>query len=277
MNKGPMGLYFPRRRGYPFSVKAIALDDRTTAFAFRGVLFLSMTLMLVHSQRQERIFELAPFLLAAFHLFTSLFLWKAPDRRLNSPLAQSAAFLWDIGVVACIMYFSEGFDDELYGMFFLIMFMSALMTKVWHSFLIGTVASLIYAGLWSKGKVGVDLPLTNLLLRFAFFQVMAFFTAVMAARVRTRDEHIQKLEMRLALEKLANGGWGIRFEDDIDPEIARSVKAVNSVMDNLAQALERVVKQNEQLRDVAGEALNQLAHEKERLEAQAPRPRNPVE
>ena len=43
-------------------------------------------------------------------------------------------------VVAALMYFSEGFDDELYLMFFLIMFMSALMNKVWHSFLIGTVA-----------------------------------------------------------------------------------------------------------------------------------------
>ena len=256
-------------------MKALALDDRTTAFAFRGVLFLVMIVMLVHSQRQEHILELAPFVLASFHLFTSLFLWKAPDTRLNSPLAQSAAFLWDISVVACIMFFSEGFDDELYVMFFLIMFMSALMTEVWHSFLIGMVASLLYAGLWSKGKVAVDLPLTNLLLRFAFFHVMAFFTAVMASRVRSRDERIHKLEMRMALQKLANGGWGIQFADDIDPEVAKSVRAVNSVMDNLARALERVVKQNEQLRDVAGEALLQLAHEKERLEAQAQKQRIP--
>jgi methyl-accepting chemotaxis protein len=258
-------------------VKVLSLDDRTTAFAFRGVLFLSMTLMLVHSRRQEQVLEFAPFLLAAFHLFTSLFLWKAPDTRLNTPTAQSAAFLWDIGVVACIMYFSEGFDDELYMMFFLIIFMSALMTKVWHSFLIGGVACLVYAGLWSKGKVAADLPLTNLLLRFAFFQAVAFFTAVMAARVRDRDERIQKLEVRLALETLANGGWGIRFEEDLDPEVAKSVRAVNSVMDNLARALERVVKQNEELREAAGDALNQLAHEKERLEAQTPRARNPAE
>lgn len=256
---------------------ASSLDDRKTAFAFRGVLFLAMILMLVHSQRQEHLFEAAPFLLAGVHLFTSLFLWKARDRRLHTPLAHAAAFLWDIGVIACVMYFSEGFDDELYLMFFLILFMSALMTKVWHSFLIAGVASLLYAALWSKGKAGADLPLTNLLLRFAFFQAVAFFTAVMASRVRERDERVQKLEMRLALEKLANGGWGIRFEDDIDPEVARSVKAVNSVMDNLAQALERVVKQNEQLREAAGDALLQLAHEKERLEAQAPRPRKPVE
>ena len=269
MNKGPRGLYFGLRRGYPSGVQVLALDDRTTAFAFRGVLFLSMVLMLVHSQRQEQMFELAPFALASIHLFTSLFLWKAPDPRLNSPLAQSAAFLWDISVVACIMYFSEGFDDELYVMFFLIMFMSALMTQVWHSFLIGTVASLLYAGLWSKGKVAVDLPLTNLLLRFAFFHVMAFFTAVMAARVRSRDERIQKLEMRMALEKLANGGWGIKLAEDLDPEVAKSVRSVNAVMDNLARALERVVKQNEQLHEVASDALLHLAHEKERLEAKA--------
>lgn len=255
-------------------MKAISLDDRTTAFAFRGVLFLAMLLMLVHSQRQERVFELAPFALAAFHLFTSFILWKSPDSRFQTQAAQSAAFLWDIGVVSALMFFSEGFDDELYLMFFLILFMSALMNKVWHSFLIGSVASLIYAALWSKGKVALDLPLTNLLLRFAFFQVIAFFTAIMAERVRSRDERIHNLEVRLALEKLANGGWGIRYEDDIDPEVARSVRAVNAVMDNLAQALERVVKQNEALRDTAAQALTQLAHEKERLEAQAEKKHN---
>jgi len=257
-------------------MRAIALDDRTTAFAFRGVLFLSMMAMLVHSQRQAHLFELAPFALAAFHLFTSLVLWKAADRRLNSSLAQASAFLWDIGVVACLMYFSEGFDDELYLMFFLIMFMSALMNKVWHSFLIGGVACLLYAALWSKGKVGADLPTTNLLLRFAFFQAMAFFTAVMAERVRGREERVNSLEVRLALEKLANGGWGIRFDEDIDPAVARSVKSVNVVMDNLARALERVVAQNEELRSAASDALLQLAHERERLEARAERSKPPL-
>lgn len=255
---------------------ALSLDDRATAFAFRGVLFLAMMVMLVHSQRQEHAFELAPFAFAAFHLFTSLCLWKAPDRRLHNSNAQSAAFLWDIGVVACIMFFSEGFDDELYMMFFLILFMSALMTKVWHAFLIGAVASLLYAALWSKGKAGADLPATNLLLRFALFQIVAFFTAVMAARVRERDERVRKLEMRLALETLANGGWGVKLEEGLDPEVAKSVRAVNAVMDNLARALERVVKQNEQLRDAAGEALLQLAHEKERLGAQTERSKPPA-
>ncbi|MBI2385824.1 MAG: hypothetical protein HYV14_07410 [Elusimicrobia bacterium] len=258
-------------------MKGLALDDRATVLAFRGVLFLSMVLMLVHSRHQAHVFEPAPFVLAAAYLLTSLGLWKASKRALGAPFAQAAAFLWDIGAVAGVMYFSEGFDSELYLMFFLILFMSALMTKVWHSFLIAAVASLIYAGLWSEGKVAADLPATNLLLRFALFQATAFFSAVTAARARDRDERIRKLEMRLALEKLANGGWGIRFEDDIDPEVARSVKAVNSVMDNLARALERVVKQNEELREAAREALNQLAHEKERLEVEAPKPRTPAE
>ncbi|MBI3288889.1 MAG: hypothetical protein HYZ74_05160 [Elusimicrobia bacterium] len=246
-------------------MKGISLDDRTTAFAFRGVLFLLMTSLLIHSQRQERVFELAPFVLAAFHLFTSLCLWKAPDTRLNRPAVQTAAFLWDVGVVACLMYFSEGFDDEMYLMFFLIIFMSALMSKVWQSFLIGSVASLLYAGLWSQGKVGVDLPLTNLLLRFAFFHVVAFFTAVMAARVHERDERIKRVEMRLALETLAKGGWGPGLEEDLDPEVAKSVHSVNAVMDRMGRALENVVVQNDQLREAARAALMHLAYEKERM------------
>jgi methyl-accepting chemotaxis protein len=255
-------------------MRGVALDDRSTVFAFRGILFLAMLLMLVHSRRQNELFELAPFALAFFHLFTSFILWRAPDARLQTATAQSAAFLWDMGVTAALMYFSEGFDDELYLMFFLILFMSAMLTEVWQSFLIGGVASLLYAGLWAKGKTAVDLPTVNLCLRFAFFFAASFFTAIMAARVRAKDERHRKLEMRLALEKLANGGWGVRLTEDLDPEVAKSVRAVNAVMDNLARALERVVAKNEQLRDAAGQALIQLAHEKERLESQG---RSPVE
>jgi phosphopantothenate synthetase len=55
------------------------------------------------------------------------------------------------------------------------------------------------------------------------------------------------------------------------------VRAVNAVMDNLARALERVVKQNEQLHEVASDALLHLAHEKERLEAKAQGLKAPAE
>lgn len=100
--------------------------------------------------------------------------------------------------------------------------------------------------------------------------------AVMAERVRSREERVNNLEMRLALEKLANGGWGIRFDEDLDPAVARSVKSVNAVMDNLARALERVVAQNEELRSAASDALLQLAYEKERIEARIERPKPPA-
>jgi len=251
----------------------ITLNDRATIFAFRCVIFLAMIFMLAYSQRQEQLFTFAPFLLAAFYLLTGLFLWKTASPLFNSPYAQSAAFLWDVGVAAGVMYCSAGFDGEFYVMFFLIMFMSALTTQAWQSFLIGAVASLLYAGLWSQGKVAADLTSTNILLRFAFFHVTAFFAAAMTSRVRERDERIKRLEMRLALGRLANGGWGIELSDGLDPDVAKSVRAVGAVMENLSRALEKVMAQNEALRRSTGQALLQFAHEKERLEAQLPRPR----
>ncbi len=161
-------------------VRTFSLDDRSAVFAFRGVIFLALVLLLVHSRLQEESFSMLPFALASFYLFTSFVLWRATAPTLNTPIAQGVAYLWDVGVVSSLMYFSEGFDNELYLMYFLIMFMSGLMSQVKQSFLIGTVSSLVYAALWSRGKVGEGLPLTNLLLRFAFFYVVAFFTAVMA-------------------------------------------------------------------------------------------------
>lgn len=255
-------------------MRSFSLDDKSTVFAFRGVIFLALVLFLVHSPRQEDSFQMAPFLLAAFYLFTSVVLWRLPNPRLQTAVAQGLAYLWDVAVVSALVYSSEGFDDELYLMYFLIMFMSGLMSQVRQSFLIGTVSSLIYAALWSRGKVADGLPLTNLLLRFAFFYVVAFFTAVMAEKVRSGEQRTKTLELRLTLARIANGGWGRDLAEEmdpgIDPEVAKSVRTINSLIDNLARALKRTVHQNEELREITEQALLHLAREKERLGAVAP-------
>ncbi|MFI5363359.1 MAG: hypothetical protein ACHQ49_15435 [Elusimicrobiota bacterium] len=254
-------------------MRTFSLDDKSAVFAFRGIIFLAMVLLLVHSRRQEESFQLVPFVLAAFYCFTSFILWRSPSPHLQTAAAQALAYLWDVGVVSSLMYCSEGFDNELYLMYFLIMFMSGMMSQVRQSFLIGTVCSLVYAGLWSQGKVAEGLPLTNLLLRFAFFYVVAFFTAIMAARVRSGEKKVEHLELRLMLGRIANGGWGLEVDEDakesLDPELVKTVRTLNALIDNLEGALKRVVNQNDRLQDVASEALLHLAHEKERLGAAA--------
>lgn len=256
-------------------MRTFALDDKAAVFAFRGVIFLALILFLVHSPRQERAFQPAPFVLAVFYLFTSLILWRAPSPRLQTGTAQAAAYLWDVAVISSVMYSSEGFDDQLYLMYFLIMFMSGLMTQVRQSFLIGTVSSLVYAALWAHGKVDAALPATSLLLRFAFFYVVAFFTAIMADRVRRVERRARTLELRLALGRIANGGWGLEVEEDLDPELAKTVRTVNALIDNLARALRRSVNQNEELRSFVEDALLQLARERERLGAERERRKAP--
>ncbi|MFI5346718.1 MAG: hypothetical protein ACHQ51_10125 [Elusimicrobiota bacterium] len=252
-------------------MRSFSLDDRATVFAFRAVIFLALVLLLVHSPRQEESLQMMPFLLAGFYLFTSFVLWRAPHPALQSWGMQAAAYLWDVAVVSVVMYSSEGFDNELYLMYFLIMFMSGLMSQVRHSFLVGTVSSLVYAALWSQGKVAEGLPLTNLLLRFAFFYVVAFFTAIMADRVRSGETHVKNLELRMTLGRIANGGWGGNINEEIDPEldpeIVKSVRTINALIDNLTRALKHAVHQNDEMRESVGTALLQLAHEKERLAA----------
>lgn len=260
-------------------MRTVSLDDRTTVFAFRGIIFLALVLLLLYSPRQEETLSWVPFSLAAFYLFTSFFLWRAPHPALKTGLAQAAAYLWDVVVVSALMYSSEGFDNELYLMYFLIMFMSGLMSQVRQSFLVGTVSSLVYAGLWANGKVAEGLPLTNLLLRFAFFYAVAFFTAVMAERVRDGEGRVKNLELRLTLGRIANGGWGKELEADLDPnldpELAKSVRTINSLIDNLTRALKRAINQNEEMGEAVNAALLQLAHEKERLGAESEKSKAP--
>lgn len=257
-------------RGHTIAVRqALVLDEKATVLAFRGVIFLVLVALLLHSPFQENSFASMPFALAAFYLMTSVVAWLSRDPRLNSPDGQASLFLWDVAVITCLLYNSEGFDEEVYLMYFLILFMSALLTEVWQSFLIGAVSCLLYAWLWSKGRAAGELPMTNLLLRFAFFYAAAFFTAMLAHRVRTKEKRYKNLELRLSLERIANGGWGLPVEEALEPDVAKTVRTVNSLIDNMARALERVLKQNEELRETAATVLMQMARERERLGAVA--------
>lgn len=250
-------------------MRTFSLDERGTVFAFRGVVFLALVALLLHSPRVDSLPSLAPFALAAFYLFTAVVLLLARSPILRGAAAQAAAYVWDVAVISALVYSSEGFDDELYMMYFLIMFMAGVMGQARHGLLVGTLASLAYAGLWARGKAGADLPLANLLLRLAFFQAVAFFTAFMAERARAHARRARTLELRLALGRLANGGWGTELEEDMDPELAKTVHTVNRLVDNLTLALRKTLEQNERLRETAATALLQLAREKERLGAVA--------
>ena len=240
-------------------MESFSLDDKSAVFAFRVLVFASLVLMLSYSGYHQAPVGPGPYAAAVFYLFTSLLLWRLRDARLNTPLAQGLAYLWDVGIVTGLVYTSEGLDNELYLMYFLIMFMSGLMTQVGQSFLIGTVSSLTYAALWFEGKAAVGVPLEDLLLRFVFFYIVAFFTAVMAHRVRAGDRRAKTLELRLALERLANGGWGLEIDEKLDPELKKTVLTVNSLLDNLSRALEKMVAENDQLRQAVSRAQKKAA------------------
>jgi hypothetical protein len=209
-------------------------------------------------------------LCAALYLFTSSLLWKTRDPRLFYSPAQAAAYLWDVAVITALLYASEGFDLELYLMLFLIMFIAGLMRHARHAALVGTVTSLVYAGLWQSRKAGVVLPVESLLVRISFFYAFSFFAAITAERVRAGERRLRGLQLRFALKRIANGGWGQEdpgLAPSIDPDTAQSLRTINALIDNLTTALNRTVEQNEQLRETAGAALLQLAREKERLGA----------
>ncbi len=255
-----MGLYKSASRGQTGGVKTVTLDDKSAVFVFRCLVFLALVLLL-SSGRGDSAVGWGPYCAATFYLFTSLLLWRLHDARLSTPLAQGLAYLWDVGIVTGLVYSSQGFDNELYLIYFLIMFMSGLMTQVGQSFLIGTVSSLMYAALWFEGKTAVDVPLQNLLLRFAFFYIVAFFTAVMAHRVRAGDRRTRTLELRLALERLANGGWGLEVDERLEPELKKTVLTINALLDNLSRALEKLVAENDDLRRAAAQAHELLERE----------------
>lgn len=119
-----------------------------------------------------------------------------------------AIFLFDTLWISWVIYSSEGLNSDLYLIYFLVVFMSGLQMRVWQSFLIGTVASLLYIGLWVHARPNEDLLNTHTLLRLPFFYMVSFFTAYFAQQVQERERDLKArhgLEMAKA-ERRAMAG-----------------------------------------------------------------------
>ncbi|HBB68038.1 MAG: hypothetical protein A2X28_01350 [Elusimicrobia bacterium GWA2_56_46] len=170
--------------------KSLNLNEKTTILAFRGVVFLFLCFFLLYAPAKGDTFSWEPAALVLLYLVSNLALFPVERARFADSLIPIAIFLFDTGLISWIIYMGEGFNSDIYLIYFLIIFMAGLQVKIWQSFLIGTVASLIYVFLWTAARPGEDLLNTHTLLRLPFFYLISFFSAYFARQVQEKEERV---------------------------------------------------------------------------------------
>jgi len=170
----------------------VQLDQKTTLISLRGVVSLLMIFFLVYNPNADLVGIWTPFLLVAAHAASDLGLIWVPRELLERTVVQAGIFLFDIVVISGLIYFCEGFDSDLYLIYFVVVLMSSLQMRIWQSLLVALAASAVYLTLWSKSNPSGELWDTHILLRLPFFYIVAVVAAFFAHHAREREEMVKE-------------------------------------------------------------------------------------
>lgn len=106
----------------------------------------------------------------------------------------SSIFLIDVIFISSIIYLTKGIDTDLYIVYFLVIFMSALASNLKISVIIAFLTFIFYLGMLVKDSGQVDLLNTGLLLRIPFLFIVAIVSGYFGEETKKRELHRKHIE-----------------------------------------------------------------------------------
>jgi len=86
------------------------------------------------------------------------------------------------------MYFAQGFNSDIYLVYFLVIFMATLRQEIKGSIIIGIVSGLIYLGLLLRTQGKINVFTTEILLRIPFLLLISMMGSYIAEESRLQKE-----------------------------------------------------------------------------------------
>ena len=198
------------------------LNLKTTLLSLRGVIALLMFCFLSFNPNLERDSLFAPMLLVGLYVASNVALIWLPKAVFDNPLIQSGLLLFDVCLISGVIYACQGFDSDLYLIYFVVLLMSGMQMRIWQSLLTGFVASIIYVMLWQRANPDGDLWDANVLLRLPFFYIVALSAAFFAQQSRDREEQAkevasteEKIKMETIFSQMKDGAVLINERSEI--------------------------------------------------------------
>ncbi len=168
------------------------LDLKTTLLALRGVISLLMFCFLAFNPNLEGVSLTYPMLMVGLYIASDLGLIWVRTAVFDDAFFQSGLLLFDVAVISGIIYACQGFDSDLYLIYFVVLLMSGMQMRIWQSLLTGLVASVVYVTLWQRANPGSDIWDANILLRLPFFYIVALSAAFFAQQSHEREERAKE-------------------------------------------------------------------------------------
>jgi signal transduction histidine kinase len=168
--------------------------------SIRFLIFLVVFFFLLYGQKTTFFTYRYIIPISIFYLLTNLIFFVLPDRLFTQSLI--IIFLLDLSFISLGIYLTQGFETELYLIYFLVIFMSGLTQNIKLNLLTSFVAGMLYLGISLKIQGTQDLLTPGFLLRFPFIFITGLFTSFYSSEIlRWKQETKQKsIELGTALE-----------------------------------------------------------------------------
>lgn len=197
-------------------MKRFHLQEKQVFIAFRAILCLLLLFFGVYARNERADLLIASGRLywllgmVGFQFASNLILALAPGRLIRKGWGVGF-FLLDLAAVSLAICWTQGFESDLFMIYFLVIFMTAVARKPAISFAAAALSCVLYAFLFLKTGTADGLLQPSILIRFPLLWVTAFFSSVIVENLeeekkgmaREMEEQWERSERFAALGQLA--------------------------------------------------------------------------
>ena len=175
---------------------------KSTLVSFRTIISLVLLFFALYCQENPLTSQAAAGLLApemkavALHFLSNLFVLILPSRSLGKGLV-IGLFLFDISTISAVVYLTQGFQNDLFFTYFLVVFMTVIARKPSVSFLVAGISCLLYGFFFFKSHAWTDFFQSFIIIRFSLLLVVAFFSSTIVEDLEAQEDVVHHLSHEL--------------------------------------------------------------------------------
>ncbi|OGR85698.1 MAG: hypothetical protein A2901_05740 [Elusimicrobia bacterium RIFCSPLOWO2_01_FULL_54_10] len=156
-------------------------------------------------------------------------------------------FLFDVALISWVIYLTQGFESDLYLIYFLVIFMTALSRKPVNTFSVAGLGCLMYGFIFLKNNGAAELLNPSVIIRFPLFLIAALFSHIISSNIEGSKEDLTAQLKQIEKERMEVDSK-LRFATLVSHELRSPLavmkSGVNLVIDEVAGPLNTMQKEH---------------------------------
>jgi signal transduction histidine kinase len=194
-------------------------NKKVTLMLLQWLLFIIICFLVIYSLKEQNIvnFEILVRVIVLFAMF-NIILCFLPLDYFEKKKFNYFLFISNIVVISLIIYFSRGFDSDLYLVYFLVILIAGITQTEGGTFALAFLSTAIYLVFLYKSSHSINFLETGVLMRFPFLFIISLISTFYAENTRKLQIKKQEIEEynKLLQKKIDNALTEIsKFHDKI--------------------------------------------------------------